>query len=208
MSHRAKTIHNIFGWLGLIFLISGLTVVDQVTKYIAEKHYLLSSSPLEIHDYRSLSQPVFHIGDSNWLNFSLTYTRNTGAAWGFLGNLPENIRPYFFYILTFVAMCLIVYFFFKIQVEHRTARIGIVLIFAGALGNYIDRVWLHYVIDWIHFQWSVFSWKYDYPVFNVADCCVVSGVFLLLIDSLILDALRRRIKRRSKRHHTESLRSL
>src|SRR4051812_14875793 len=105
--------NNKFFLLGFIFIFIGLIILDQSTKYWSEKKFLLHSSLSQIHDYVAQSQQVFHIGHESWLNFSLTYVRNTGAAWGLLGNLPESIRPYFFYVLTAVAMLFILYFFYK-----------------------------------------------------------------------------------------------
>lgn len=176
---------NKFLLLGFFFLFCGMVLMDQGTKFLAEKNYMLESTAHNIHDYFASSKNIFHIGGDSWLNFSLTYVRNTGAAWGLLGNLPENIRPYFFYILTAVAMIFIVYLFFKTSPSNFITRLGIVLIFSGAMGNYIDRVWLHYVIDWIHFNWNLFFWQFDFPVFNIADCCVTSGVILLILEILV-----------------------
>ena len=173
--------------IGFSFVFLGMIILDQSTKYWSEKKFLLHSSSFQIHDYLAQSQQVFHLGSDNWLNFSLTYVRNTGAAWGLLGNLPESIRPYFFYVLTAVAMLFILYFFFKTSSQNFFTRFGIVLIFSGAMGNYIDRVWLHYVIDWIHFEWKIFFWEYDYPVFNVADCGVTGGVMVLILEVIILE---------------------
>ena len=167
---------------GFFFLFLGLILLDQSTKYWSEKKFLLHTDPFEYHNYFSQAQKVFLIGQDHWLNFSLTYVRNTGAAWGFLGNLPESIRPYFFYVLTAIALIFILYLFFKTPPKNTLYRLGVALIFSGAMGNYIDRVWLNYVIDWIHFDWKIFFWQYDFPVFNVGDCAVVTGAFLLMFD--------------------------
>src|SRR4051812_28082500 len=116
---------------GFLFLFLGLVILDQSTKYWSEKNFLLNTSSSQIHDYLAQSQQIFHLGNESWLNFSLTYVRNTGAAWGLLGNLPESIRPYFFYVLTAVAMLFILYFFFKTSSKNFITRLGIALIFSG-----------------------------------------------------------------------------
>ncbi len=170
--------------MGFVLLFFGILLCDQGTKLWSEKFFLHYSSPQEIHSYFAQSRQIFHIGQETWLDFSLTYVRNTGAAWGLFGNLPEWIRPYFFYVITALAMGFILVLFFKTPVQERLTRLGIAFIFSGAMGNYIDRLWLHYVIDWIHFQWKIFGWQYDYPVFNIADSFVTTGVILLLIDTL------------------------
>lgn len=180
--------------LGFLSLFLGVVILDQGTKYWSEKNYLVQSSPNEIHNYIAQNQTVFHLGAQNWLNFSVTYVRNTGAAWGLLGNLPENIRPYFFYVVTAIAMAFILFFFFRSSQKNFFTRLGIAFIFSGAMGNYIDRVWLHYVIDWIHFNWNFFFWEYDFPVFNIADSAVTCGVIILIIEAIYSDLKEKKKK--------------
>ncbi|APJ03902.1 signal peptidase II [Silvanigrella aquatica] len=194
-----KPKHHKLSMLGFSFLFIGFVLLDQATKFWSEKLYMVSSSLTDIRIFSQTSDHIFTIGSpSNWIQFETTYIRNTGAAWGFLGNLPENIRPYFFYILTSVAMLVILIFFFKTNPKQTLARLGIAFIFSGAAGNFIDRVWLHYVIDWIHFRWDLLGWNYDYPVFNVADCAVTCGVVLLIIDAVIDEIRNRKAKKNSK----------
>ena len=59
---------------------------------------------------------------------------------------------------------------------------ALTLILAGAFGNMIDRFWLGYVRDFIHFQIPSFS----FAVFNIADSCVVVGAGLLLLSSFFI----------------------
>lgn len=178
---KNKISHAIF-----FLMASVLVVLDQITKIWSQKQFLIHSSENSIHSYFSQSQQLLKLGEEskNFLEFSLTYVRNTGAAWGFLGNMPENIRPYFFWILSLVAMVVILWFFLKTPRQDRVTRLGMALIFSGAMGNFIDRVYLHYVIDWLHFRWKIFGWSYDFPVFNVADSCVTVGAILLFIEAL------------------------
>ena len=59
--------------------------------------------------------------------------------------------------------------------------VALVLILAGAVGNMLDRLRLGHVVDFLHFQVS----NFDFPVFNVADSCVVIGASLLLLGSFL-----------------------
>lgn len=176
-------------------ILIGVVTLDQISKLWSQKRFLIHSSQNAIHSYLSDSQLIFKIGNeaSNFLEFSVTYVRNTGAAWGFLGNLPENIRPYFFSILSFVAMGVLFWFFVKTASRDVLTRLGVALIFAGAMGNFIDRVYLHYVIDWIHFRWKIGFWNYDFPVFNVADSCVTVGAIVLFIEALYGTAISKKL---------------
>lgn len=188
-------------WRTILLFVSVFTLVvvsDQWTKYWSHRAFLLRESATDIRDYASSSQHLFVLGGSqNWIDFSLTYTRNTGAAWGLFGNLPESIRPFFFLVLTLCAIALVFWFFCKTPVEQKISRFAIILIFSGAVGNFIDRAWLHYVRDWIHVQWDILSWNYNYPVFNIADSAVTIGVVLLIIHSLVTEIRSYRNKRKT-----------
>jgi len=175
--------YKFISFVAFFLIVFSLFSLDMMTKMEAQKNFLASYSPTNIHDYVSTSAPVFTVGTyKNWLDFSVTYVRNTGAAWGFLGNMDERYRPYFFNTITLLAMALIIVFFRQTPRSKLLARLGMIFIFSGACGNFFDRFVFHYVIDWIHVRWSLFSWYYDFPVFNIADSCVTTGVGLLIID--------------------------
>ena len=97
--------------------------------------------------------------------FHLTYVENTGAAFGMLqGNT-------WFLILTSVLVSAVVaYLIWKVKPENRYVKLSLALILGGALGNLVDRVLLGYVVDFLDFR--------IWPVFNIADSCVVVGAIL------------------------------
>jgi signal peptidase II len=189
---------KIFSLLSSFFIFIGFVLLDQATKLWSQKSFMLSFSPTEIKDYIQSSHNVFsfHFYE-NSIYFDVTYVRNTGAAWGILGNLPENIRPAFFYILTFLAMIFILFLFFKTPQKHTLSRLGIVFVLSGAAGNFIDRFYLHYVIDWISFHWNILGWQYHYPVFNVADSVVTLGGLFILIDNIFEEIKIRKLKKQN-----------
>ncbi len=94
----------------------------------------------------------------------LTYTRNTGAAWSILENHTWLLTA----VSAVVALILVV-IIAKRLIRHPFGVVTLTLIFAGAVGNLIDRARLGYVVDM--FQ-TLFM---DFPIFNVADVCVVCG---------------------------------
>ncbi|MDO4564863.1 MAG: signal peptidase II [Clostridia bacterium] len=106
----------------------------------------------------------------------LTYLENTGAAWGMLSGAQV-----FFIILTVLFCAALVTLVIR---NHRgmtkLSKIIASLIFAGALGNLIDRVFLGYVRDMIEPTFISF------PVFNVADSAIVIGTILLAIEVLFI----------------------
>ncbi len=100
--------------------------------------------------------------------FYITNIRNTGAAWSIL----ENGR-YFFLILTPIIVAVLVYFLYKM--DGRLIKTALSLIIGGAAGNFIDRLLIGSVVDFLEFHFGT----YIFPIFNIADCCVVIGSLLL-----------------------------
>ena len=88
------------------------------------------------------------------------YLENRGAAWG----LFENAF-WLFYIVTAVVIVIMGYFYSKIPFEKKyiLLRFILVILCAGAVGNFIDRALYRYVVDFIWFE------IINFPVFNVAD---------------------------------------
>lgn len=127
--------------------------------------------------------------------FNLTYVQNTGASFGMLSGFRV-----FFIIITVIACALIVLFLVKEHKRlHSLMRISVALVFSGALGNLIDRIFLGYVRDMIEPAFINFA------VFNIADCAITIGVVLLILDVMFLkngknyyDELEKRIKARKK----------
>lgn len=103
---------------------------------------------------------------------SFSYLENKGAAFGVLKN-----QQIFFMIVGILCAAAAIYFLVKIPTmkKYIYLRISIVLIFAGAVGNFIDRMTLNYVRDFIYFEYI------DFPVFNVADIFVTCGTILLAL---------------------------
>ena len=108
---------------------------------------------------------------------SFTYAQNTGAAWSML----EGQR--WLFVLVFVVLTVLLLLeFFKFHMPFTTAeRWLIAAIYAGGLGNMIDRVRLGYVVDMIQTDFITF------PVFNVADCFITCGCILLTIHLIFFN---------------------
>lgn len=106
--------------------------------------------------------------------FSLTYVQNTGAAWSILsGNVNYLI------IINVVLILLIIYFIKKNKKHNKYEELGYGLLLGGAFGNLLDRVIYGYVIDFLDFTII----DYHFPIFNIADSCIVIGIVILLLTS-------------------------
>ena len=101
--------------------------------------------------------------------FYFTYVENTGAAFGmFSGNTV------FLVIFTLVFIVIFILFDVFNHSNNLFYRFGYVLVFSGAIGNFIDRIWFKYVRDFISIKIFPF-------VFNLADIFITVGVVLLAI---------------------------
>ena len=88
----------------------------------------------------------------------------------------------FFYIITIVILIVLVLFYIK-EAKYNLFIVAISLLFAGALGNFIDRLVNGEVVDFV--DTNIFG--YDFPIFNVADSSLTIGVLFIII-ALLKDA--------------------
>ena len=147
-------------WVLFFVPIAAIAAADQLTK-----HWAVSAL---------MGKPAITLIPGA---LELTYVENTGMAFGLLED-----GTIFFYIMTAIALAVILYFVFRIPFEKRFLPLFILLSFiaGGAVGNLIDRVLRKYVVDFIYISLIRF------PVFNVADIfvslsCIVLVVFLLFV---------------------------
>ena len=98
----------------------------------------------------------------------LRTVHNYGAAWSSLAGMRWLLVAITGVIIAAVAVILI-----RRIVRHPVGVMAGFLILSGGLGNIVDRVRLGYVVDMFHLEF----WP-SYPVFNVADICVVCGALL------------------------------
>lgn len=108
--------------------------------------------------------------------FHLTSHRNSGAAWGILQG-----QMIFFYIITLVFIAAAVYYMHKYARDNKLLGISLGIIIGGAIGNFIDRLFRHEVVDFADF--TIFN--YNFPIFNVADSALTIGVILIIIVTII-----------------------
>ncbi len=159
LSSLAAVRPNALNWLGLS---ASLIVLDQASKWYAVSHL-------------GFEQPVqFMAGFWNW-----TLTHNTGSAFSFLAG-PGAWKQVFFIVLALViSTALVIGLRSTARRDWRTA-VPFALVIAGALGNLIDRLRLGYVVDFIQWYWHSYYW----PVFNIADSCIVIAVVMMALFSL------------------------
>ena len=132
-----------------------VVIVDRVTKIFVERRFGVPYGPREVVD---------HI-------LFLTVTRNRGAAFGLFQNFTAG-----FLLISAVVMVGILIYYWRLPSDDWSARLGLALVFGGAIANAYDRGVKGSVIDFIQVP--------HYPIFNVADSAITVGVAVLLLGTL------------------------
>ncbi len=132
-----------------------LVAIDQLLKYIV-------SASVKFSEDITL---IPHLLD-------ITYVENRGAAFGMLQN-----QRWFFIVFAMVMISIFIYLIKRKKMTDKMLLYAVVLIIGGGIGNFIDRLFLGYVVDYI--KLSFFP-----PVCNFADYCITLGTVVLLIYML------------------------
>lgn len=135
-----------------------LVILDQIIKIIINHNLVLYESINIISNF-----------------FNITYVRNNGAAFSIL-----NGSRLFLIIIAVIAL----YFIYQILIKNqKLSKLNIMinsLLISGIIGNMFDRIVRGYVIDYLDFN----LFGYPFPIFNLADICIVVGCFLLIITTI------------------------
>ena len=147
-------------YIFMLLFVAAATAADQLTKYL-----VLQTIPL--HTQVEAIPGLFH----------LTYVQNTGAAFSSFQGMQ-----WLFALIFAVFTLAIIWEFSKKRLPFTTfERWLIASIYAGGLGNMIDRLRFGYVVDMIEVEFIRF------PVFNVADCFITCGGILLLAHLILFN---------------------
>ncbi|HEY0493167.1 MAG TPA: signal peptidase II [Candidatus Dormibacteraeota bacterium] len=138
-------------------LIAAVVIaVDRVTKLFVERHFGVGYGPRQIVD---------HV-------LFLTVTRNRGAAFG----LFQNFTLGFLAVSVVVLIGILIYYWW-LPAGDWPGRVGLALVFGGALANAYDRLVKGSVVDFIQLP--------HFPIFNVADSSISVGVAILVLGGII-----------------------
>jgi len=139
----------------LAVVAAAVVIVDRITKIYVERHFGVPYGPRQVVDH------VLY----------LTVTRNAGAAFGLFQNFTLG-----FLLISAVVMVAILFYYGRLPTGDWPARLGLALVFGGAISNAYDRGVKGSVVDFIQVP--------HYPIFNVADSAITVGVAVLLIGTV------------------------
>lgn len=149
-----------------VALAGGIVLLDQGTKALVREHVRLYESVSVIEGF-----------------LDLTHIRNTGAAFGLLNSLDIPFKAGLMTAVALAALVAIGVFASQLSPREKLARLGLTLVFGGAVGNLIDRVTAGYVVDFVDVYWG--GWHFW--AFNVADAAITVGATLLVFEMLFLN---------------------
>ncbi len=140
-----------------IYSIAAITImIDQVIKLLIRTKMELNSSIPIIPNI-----------------FNLTYVENKGAAFSILQNTQILLI-----IIGLVFLYIIDYYIKKEKKFSKLSIVSLGLIIGGIIGNLVDRILLHAVVDYLDFT------LINFPIFNIADSCITIGVILFIISTI------------------------
>ncbi|EGC02240.1 MULTISPECIES: signal peptidase II [Ruminococcus] len=146
-----------------LILAALLVAIDQCLKVVVDNKI-------------ELGQVIEVIKFGSFKLFSLTHIRNTGAAWSIMSG-----KTWFLVLLPIVVCIAGIVYMYKIRKGSKLEMISVAMIISGGVGNLIDRVRMHEVIDYIKFE------PINFPIFNFADICIVIGAILFCLSIIISD---------------------
>lgn len=164
-------------------------VADQLTKLWAVARFS--------NEYGAPNHEYINVIGS-LVRFDLVF--NKGAAFS---SRPQDLMPFlppwvFFLLISIVAAGVLFWFYRSIDKRDYLSRLGVVMIMGGAIGNFIDRMRLQMVVDFIDCDFPDFIMT-RFPTFNVADSFVTVGVAIVILSPFILRKLHKQIKEEKKK---------
>ncbi len=108
--------------------------------------------------------------------FDFVYVKNTGAAFSILSNSTALLGG-----VSLLFCAGVILYWYKKKPREKLLCLSLSILFAGAMGNAIDRVFRGFVVDFISTAFMKF------PVFNIADIAITVGAAILVVYLLFFD---------------------
>ncbi len=145
----------------MIWLIISLAILaaDQIVKYLVSVNIGVGETAFSVLNI-----------------FDITYVQNQGAAFSVLSG-----RTVVLSVISVVFCIAVAVFWIKKKPSNTLLCTSLSLLFAGALGNGIDRIFRGYVVDYINLTFI------NFPVFNIADIGVTVGAALFILYIIFFD---------------------
>ncbi|MEO0496572.1 MAG: signal peptidase II [Pseudomonadota bacterium] len=143
-----------------VWLVPITIIVDQICKWFVEAD-LPYGEPVGLLPFISLYR-----------------TWNEGIAFSLFAGLDEL----FLIILALIVLLFVTYLWWSVEPKRWLSRLGFALIWGGAVGNLIDRIWHGHVIDFI----LVHTQTWSFAIFNTADSFISVGAAAVVLDEVLM----------------------
>ncbi len=193
---RSNMAQKSYRALLVVLALTG-ALLDQTSKYSVFSW--LNHDSARYDAVRNMGSFTF---DKDWFEFLVQYTKdpvasgnvlqsfssdqmprvNKGALFGLLNNHEGLANGLFAFISVLAGVAIVGWSFRPNTARDRLLCSALGLILAGTMGNLYDRIVFGGVRDFLHFHHKD---EFEWPVFNVADCCLVGGAFLLLAQAFL-----------------------
>ncbi len=147
----------------------GIVALDYITKLIARSDL----------DYNRVVEII-----PGYLR--LSYVQNSGVAFGILDSLQSGWKPYVLAAMAVIAIAAIIFYSLRTRPDRKLLQWALAVTMGGISGNFLDRIFRGYVIDFIEFH---IRERFYWPNFNIADSAITIGIALLLMDAIIHPAM-------------------
>jgi signal peptidase II len=167
-------------WLLFIVLAIAVVVIDQLSKLWVDTNFELAA----LHPVPGAAQPTPILGDL--VRIAKTY--NSGGIFGLFGGSALILA-----LSSTAVIVLIVVYQWRDGARSWLLTVALGLLLGGAVGNFIDRVRLGWVVDFV--DMGIGDWRFY--TFNVADSAISTGLFLLIVLALFGTRLGRFAEQRA-----------
>ena len=113
--------------------------------------------------------------------FRITYIQNSGMAFGLMANVEPSTRTILLLFFPILVMLILFTLFTRLKEIHPLSIYSYCFIIGGGLGNLLDRIRSGFVVDFLDFHYQD---RWHFPAFNIADCSISFGLFLLVLHFL------------------------
>lgn len=167
----------------LLVALTGLTLpIDQLSKQYSKKNYLLVEDEFDSTIYQGRREEILVVGSERfWISLSETYVRNHGASWGIWSGMTERWRIPAILLMGLVATMAL--FFVAVRLMrsgHGHPAYAICGVMIGSFGNFLDRLRIGYVVDFLTLKIGFGARSVVIPSFNVADIIIVLSLIWLI----------------------------
>ena len=164
---EARLKRNLCAYFWLVFITTVILILDQWTKWLVRTNL----------EFGEMWSPF------DWLTpyARIVHWHNTGVAFGMFQGMG-----WLFAILALIVSIFIIYFYGRVPSEDWPLRLALILQLSGALGNFIDRITIGHVTDFISVG--------NFAVFNVADSCITVGVIVMILGFWYMERKEKKLR--------------